>query len=185
MANEPKNKGQQLQSFKTVLDSKFDNLSGVDLRTFEESVGTLLEGKYLAKAIGWDNLLLCGYLAQRERLTDGGLKATMDEMLGKPGRGTALRQILKVDWATSRHLSERAVRCRVPADSKVLSTFAAFLNEAVARILKEDYLGQGQPKAPKYSAVGVGSDVESAQGHSQKLKEVLRQRIAAARPSPA
>jgi hypothetical protein len=173
--------GKGMVAFGQALDAKFDALSYVDLGTFEENVGVLLEGKYLARAMGWDNLVFCAYLAQRERLTGAGRQTTMDEMLGQPGRGTALRQIVKVHWATTRHQSEYAVRCRVPDGSKVLAGFALFLNEAVAKILTEDYLGEGTPNAPRYSAIGVGSDVESSEGHSHKLLTVLRERIAAAK----
>lgn len=180
MANVPANTqtgtSVQLKPFGQTLSAKFQGLERVDVAAFEESLGMLLEGKYLAKAVGWDNTVFCAYLAQRDRLAQAGVKIDMEAMLGKPGRGTALRQILKVDLAINLTVKERSVRCRVPSDSKSLPPFAAFLNEAVAKIVKEDALGK-VPSVPKYSAAGVGQDIESVSGHSPKLKAVLAEKL--------
>lgn len=174
----------QLQPFGKTLDAKFRSLDLVNLAPMEESLGMLLTGQYLARAAGWDNLIFCAYLAQRERLVNAGVKTDLEGMLGKHAPGTAVRQILTADLAMSLEVKERKLRCRVPSDSKSLPPFAAFLNEAVAKIVKEDALGKA-PVPPKYLAVGVGTDIESSSGHSPKLKQILAERLKALQPPAA
>jgi tetratricopeptide (TPR) repeat protein len=114
-----------------------------------------------------DHKLFAAYLVQRDCI---GIKPgakpgeMMAAMIGEPTRRTDLANVLLADWKSwfdqPEHArpKERIVQCRVSPTSSALLSFALFLNEAIAKLLKED-LGQPKPTTPKYLAVGVEQTV--------------------------
>lgn len=171
--------------FSPLLHDKLKQLQDIDLGPIEEKAGALLSAKFLSRAIAFDNFVFCAWLAQRERLEKQRLPVTVEGLLGNPlGGGTDFRKILVVFWEDSSDRPTVRVRVRMPKGHRTVQAFEAFLNTEMSRVVKDASLGAGKPNIPKYVVEPVGSDIDSADGHSPKLLEVAQKRKADAQPAP-
>lgn len=176
-----------LPAFGQTLDAWFKRLEFIDVAAVEQEAGLLVDFKYLAQAVGMDNLVYCAYRAQRDRLEkakgENGpapIATTTDNLIGGPAGtkgGNQLRKILTAFYVATRRHREYVLEIRLPAGSPALEPFLGFLKEAIAKIVAQDYLGEGQPNIPIYSVAGIGASHESEPGHSSRLVEAARARL--------
>ncbi|MEN9413618.1 MAG: hypothetical protein RLZZ342_705 [Candidatus Parcubacteria bacterium] len=167
--------------FSPLLHDKLKSLPDIDVAAIEEKAGVLLAGKFLRRAAAWDNFVFCAWLAQRERLEKQRQPVTAEALLGNPlGGGTDFRKILVVFWEGHKQQPTVNVRVRMPEGHRTVKAFETFLNTEMFRVVGDAYLGSGSPSIPQYSVEGIGSDIDTADGHSQQLLDVARDRKAAA-----
>lgn len=155
----------------------------VDLATYEQALGALVDPGLLKKRLGWDNYVLCVMNAQREALKGAGKEGSLADIVGDPGNRTHFREVLKVLLATATKAGHATVslQCLVPPNSASAKALEQVLNGGSALIAKQEGLKKAPPK---FTVEGVGAEGFTTTGHDPALLAAAQARVAAL-PPPA
>jgi hypothetical protein len=148
------------------------NLPMTNKAKFEEETGLYLK-QSVDPALKLDRRMTLSLLAKHDALLADGIPVTVDTLLDASGqRFPWLREDIKLVHATKVHFKASVISSPLPKGQSRAAIVEEWFPKLLARILEQEYLGQGKPVVPKYTFTPDGTESGTAGSfHDPKIMD--------------